>query len=119
MQNDERLVCLLGGIGIGMIGGLLLAPASGRQTRKRLNGYLREGVEQGEELLDRGSHQIDASIDKGKRLASDLKEKVQDTIGDAACAARKVTDQVIDRAREAAHDAGKTIEKGGKRLQHV
>jgi len=112
MQNDERLICLLSGIAAGTVAGLLLAPLAGKETRKRLNRYMDRRMERCEELLD-------SSLTKGARFAGDLKERVQDTIGDAADTARKVTETVIDRAKDVAHEAGKTIVKGGKRLQQV
>jgi gas vesicle protein len=112
MQNDERLICLLGGIAAGMAAGLLLAPFAGKDTRKRLNRYMNRRVERCEDLLN-------SSFTKGTRLAGDLKERVHDTIGDAADTARKVTETVIDKAKDVAHEAGKTMVKGGKRLQQV
>jgi len=112
MQNDERLICLFGGIAAGMAAGLLLAPLAGKETRKRLNRYVKRRAEHCEELLD-------SSLTKGTRLAGDLKEKVHDTIGEAADSARKVTENVIDKAKDVAHEAGKTMVKGGKRLQQV
>jgi gas vesicle protein len=112
MQNDERLICFLSGIAAGTVGGLLLAPLAGKDARKRLNRYMNRRVERCEELLD-------SSLTKGARVAGDLKEKVHETIGDAADTAKKVTETVIDRAKDVAHEAGKTMVKGGKRLQQV
>jgi hypothetical protein len=50
---------------------------------------------------------------------SELKDRVKQKIGEGADAAKKVTDQVIDKARNVAHRAGKKMVKGGKRLQGV
>ena len=48
---------------------------------------------------------------------SNLKDKTKKKIDDAADAAKKAADQVIDKSKDVAHSLGKTMEKGGKRLQ--
>jgi hypothetical protein len=50
---------------------------------------------------------------------SDIKVKAKEKIEDAAEAARKVVDQLVAASKDAAHAAGKTIEKGGKRLRNA
>ena len=46
-----------------------------------------------------------------------LKEKTNDKIDQAASAAKKAAGDVIDKSKEVAHQAGKKLEEGGKRLQ--
>lgn len=48
---------------------------------------------------------------------SDLKDKAKQKIDDAAELARKATQKVADKSKDAAHTMGKKMEKGGKRLQ--
>ena len=48
---------------------------------------------------------------------SDLKDKAKKKIDDGANAAKEATDQVVDKAKDVAHTAGKKMEEGGKRLQ--
>jgi len=48
---------------------------------------------------------------------SNLKDKTKKKIDDAADAAKKAADQVIDKSKDVAHSAGKKMEEGGKRLQ--
>jgi hypothetical protein len=50
---------------------------------------------------------------------SDFKGKAKDKIDDAANAAKRGTDKVVDKSKEAAHNAGKKMEEGGKRLQNA
>jgi hypothetical protein len=52
---------------------------------------------------------------KGK--TNDFKDKANATIDAAADAAKRATDAVVDKSKEAAHMAGKKLEKEGKRLQ--
>jgi hypothetical protein len=54
---------------------------------------------------------------KGGSSLSNLKDKVKDKIDDAADSAKKTASKVIDKSKELADKAGKTMEKGGKRLQ--
>ena len=48
---------------------------------------------------------------------SDMKDKAKRKIDEAAEGAKKVAEKVVDKSRDAAHNAGKKIEEGGKRLQ--
>ena len=50
---------------------------------------------------------------------NDLKTKAKNTIDAAASSARRTTGKVIDKSKEAAHAAGKTMVKQGKKLQSV
>jgi hypothetical protein len=58
-------------------------------------------------------------MDKNERseTMSNLKDKTKKKIDDAADAAKKSADQVIDKSKDVAHSAGKKMEEGGKRLQ--
>jgi hypothetical protein len=48
---------------------------------------------------------------------SDLKDKVKEQIDDAAEATKKVLDSAVDKSKDIAHEIGKRVEQGGKRLQ--
>lgn len=48
---------------------------------------------------------------------SDIKDKLKDRIDDAADATKKAVDAVAEKSKDAAHTAGKHLERGGKRLQ--
>jgi hypothetical protein len=50
---------------------------------------------------------------------SNLKDKVKDKIDDAADSTKKTASKVIDQSKDLANKAGKTMEKGGRRLQDV
>ncbi|HVV46297.1 MAG TPA: hypothetical protein VHC72_13885 [Bryobacteraceae bacterium] len=54
-----------------------------------------------------------------RNKAADLKDKAQDTINAAASNAKRMSDRAIDRSRDAAHSAGRTMVKQGKRLQKI
>lgn len=50
---------------------------------------------------------------------SNLKDKAKDKVDAAAEALKKTSDNVIDKSKDLAHDAGKAVEQGGKRMQKV
>jgi hypothetical protein len=54
-----------------------------------------------------------------KSKAAELKGKAQDTIDTAASSAKRMTSRAIDRSRDAAHSAGSTMVRQGKRLQKI
>ena len=48
---------------------------------------------------------------------SDVKKDLKNKVDDGSTAAKEVLDKVIEKSKDAAHEAGKMIERGGKRLQ--
>ena len=50
---------------------------------------------------------------------SNLKEKAKNKVDEAAKAVKKTSDKVVDKSKDLTHQAGKTVEKGGKRMQEV
>jgi hypothetical protein len=48
---------------------------------------------------------------------SDLKNKVKETIDDAARAAKKATDHVSEKAKDAAYQTGKKVEQVGEKIK--
>jgi ElaB/YqjD/DUF883 family membrane-anchored ribosome-binding protein len=48
---------------------------------------------------------------------SDLKDKLNEKIEDAAEATKSVLDKVADQSKDVAHEIGKRVEQVGKRLQ--
>ena len=54
-----------------------------------------------------------------KNKAAELKDKAHGTINAAASNAKRMADHAIDRSKDAAHSAGRTMVKQGKRLQKI
>ena len=128
MSKDNSLMMFFAGVGIGVAGTLLLAPSSGREMRSRIRGsanrggdYLRQQADSWKSSVDdavaAGQQAFHESVSKGADSVSNLKDKVKDKIDDASERAKDTADNAIDKTRELAHQAGKSMEKGGKRLQ--
>ena len=54
-----------------------------------------------------------------RNKAAELKDRAHDTINAAGSNAKRMTDLAIDRSKDAAHSAGRTLVKQGKRLQKI
>ena len=48
---------------------------------------------------------------------TDLKSNAKEKIDEGADAAKKATDQVVDKAKDVAHKTGNKMKEGGKHLQ--
>jgi hypothetical protein len=50
---------------------------------------------------------------------STVKDNANDKVDAAAKAVKKASDKAIDKSKDMTHQAGRAVEKGGKRLQEV
>jgi hypothetical protein len=50
---------------------------------------------------------------------SNMKDKAKAKVDEAASAVKKASDKVVDKSKDLTHQAGKAVEKGGKRMQDV
>ncbi|HUQ91197.1 MAG TPA: YtxH domain-containing protein [Bryobacteraceae bacterium] len=130
MDKDDRMIWFVAGLGIGAAGALLAAPASGRETRARLRDraeaagdYMKQRTEKltesGAALISQGSQAVSETVARGRDVVSGLKEKIQGTYNEGSAAAKEATDAAVDKTRDLAHEAGRSMERGGKRLQEV
>jgi ElaB/YqjD/DUF883 family membrane-anchored ribosome-binding protein len=58
-------------------------------------------------------------VDCERKTMSNLKDKAADKVDAAPKAIKKTSDKAADKSKDFAHQAGKAVEKGGKRLQDV
>lgn len=128
MAKDDRMLMFLAGFGIGAAAAVLLAPQAGGELRARLSenagragDYLKDRADSLNnsvgDVLAQGKRTWSEVQEKGRDAMSDWKDKAKDKIDDAADASKKATDKVADKSKDLAHDAGKKMEQGGKRLQ--
>ena len=86
MGNDR--VCSQGAVGLAfVIGGLtgaavalLLAPRSGRESRKQVRGYGQRAEEQVHELVDTTAQALDQAVGKGREFIKDKQAVVTEAI---------------------------------------
>ena len=50
---------------------------------------------------------------------NNMKDKAKAKVDEAANAVKKASDKVVDKSKDLTQQAGKTVEKGGKRMQDV
>lgn len=73
--NKSLLVFLLGAA-VGVAAGLLIAPRSGKETRKRLARWGEDIEDKGEELLEEGQ----GLFEKGKEAVQQKAENIQKAV---------------------------------------
>ena len=97
MQRGNLIISFLLGLGVGAAAALLFAPASGLETRRRLG-----------EMADRTSDGANELLARGRTLFSQGSD-----------AGRQAVDNLQEKARGAAHQAGRDMEERGRQLQSV
>ncbi|MBI3553402.1 MAG: YtxH domain-containing protein [Elusimicrobia bacterium] len=65
----------LSGAAIGALAGILLAPDSGKETRRRLGDWIKEKRQSGRESLAERKEQVQAAVEAGKKA---YQEKTHD-----------------------------------------
>ncbi len=106
-KNDSTML-FLAGLGIGATAALLLAPGSGIKNRSRLRDIANRA---GAAVKDRASDIGDS------KAVKDLKDQASENLDAAAGVAKATAMEIVDKSRDVAHRAGKTLEMGGRRLQ--
>ena len=71
-SGGEFVAFLLGGI-LGAAAGLLLAPRTGKETRRRLKSWTDDMEEKGQALIDEGKD----LLDQGKQIIQEKLEKMK------------------------------------------
>jgi gas vesicle protein len=94
---------LLGGI-IGLIGGLLLAPRSGKETREQWRKKGEELLEQGKETLETQRERLqEVAVEKSEKLRSrieEAKERIKSGVDTAAEYAKEGVERIIQRTEQ-------------------
>lgn len=93
MSNKSTLVIALAALAAGAALGVLLAPASGAETRKKL-------MRKGEDLKDR----LASMLEEGEELIAELKSKAHDAVDNAAEAARETSSNVREKVKSVANE---------------
>jgi len=113
MENSNRsrnyapevMITLTLGLAVGFVAGILLAPKSGKETRKEL-------IEKGEEFVEKtkdGFEVAKVKIAEAKGMGEEFLEKSKDafekttkTVGQKAGKAKKKVEKVISKGKAAA-----------------
>jgi len=125
----DKAVMFLAGLGVGAAAAVLMAPTNGDELR----GRIRDGANRTRDRLKPGAIRdsvrstVNDVMHRGQQALSDitpestdaLKSKVHDGIDDAAEATKKFSDRTIDKSADLARQAGKNMERAGKRLQEA
>jgi gas vesicle protein len=81
VQNTEKtsksfggFALFLTGAAVGAVAGVLLAPESGKETRRKLSDWIKEKRQAGREALAQRKHQVTTAIEAGKKAYAEKKE---------------------------------------------
>jgi len=110
MSRENGIAIFAAGIGIGIAVTLLVKD-------RKLRGRVTKALNNGSQLVSDALADPRATLERGGKAMSNVKDKVKDKIDDAADASKKLVDKVADKTKDAAHKAGEQLERGGKRLQ--
>ena len=88
MTNSKLLAALLGGVTVGTVMGVLLAPQEGAKTRKQILKYVR-----------RSSNSMDTLIEEGKKTWYETKGKAKKGAGIAAEEMDEFMRHILDKGQ--------------------
>jgi gas vesicle protein len=86
MGEEERggagatlMAFFLGGL-VGAGFALLLAPASGKETRERIKGFTDEAMEKAEQYIDEAKTKANVAVEKGKQFVEEKKTVISKAV---------------------------------------
>lgn len=98
---DERgtstatvVLAFLSGAALGSVAALLLAPQSGRESRKQLRGYARRAEDQLRELAGRAGEVFDEAVEEGKEFVETRKSVLREAIDAGREAMKRERDRI-------------------------
>ncbi len=97
MSNTNPLLTLVAGIALGATLGILLAPASGKETRRKL-------MKRGETLRD----DLADLMEQGKNAVNEMKEEAEQTASNVGNKAREAADRMKSDVGQAAQSSTRT-----------
>ena len=109
---------LVGGV-MGAVAGLLLAPASGRETRRRIVDSTADAKDRTLDFIDEGRERMADLVDESRTRISDLVQDGREEISEAASGLRGIIDEGKEAYRsrrtelaEDADDESETVSPG-------
>ncbi len=103
-------VSLITGISIGFIVGILLAPKSGKETRREIKDKSGELVEKSREYVETGKSKLAEIKGRGEEFIQASREKIEEVSKTLAAKAEK-TKKKVDRVIEKGKDKAKSVEE--------
>ena len=96
MSTQNTLIALVAGVALGAVAGILLAPASGKETRKNLlkkgeslRGQLSDLVDQGKDLMDEAMSTAKGAAKQAGNAVQDTADKAKGSYEQAKATAQK------------------------------
>lgn len=114
-MKTDRMALFLTGMGIGVAAALLMAPASGEETRRKIKKSAGDAA-------DMVQDQANALKTCVTETVADAKQRINDTLQKGRAVVDKgldTADAVVAKSRDVTHKAGVQVEQVGKQMQTV
>jgi len=95
------LLAFLSGAALGAVAALLLAPQSGRESRKQLRGYARRAEDDLRELAGRASEVIEEAVGEGQEFLESKKSMLREAFEAGREAMRRERDRITGNQGQA------------------
>ncbi len=83
MSSQKTLISLVAGLALGAVAGVMLAPASGEKTRKKLMKKAEGLRDDLTDLVDKGQSMLKDAKGEAKKAAAQASKSVHDTMDEA------------------------------------
>lgn len=93
------LALVIGGL-LGAAMALLVAPRSGRDTRKQLRGYARRAEENIHEVADNATRTLDQAVDKGHEFLKEKQAILSDSVDAGRVAMQRERERLSSEEKE-------------------
>lgn len=114
MSRERRgggFVCFVLGVIVGAIGGVLLAPKSGEETRKELKERADGLLEEGKDIYSTQKEKVIEAYEKGKQVAAEKTGELKKRIGEAREKLSETISESVETTKEKVGQAAKKIEE--------
>jgi gas vesicle protein len=114
MTND-RMALFLAGMGIGVAAAILMAPASGEETRRKI----KKSASDAADMVQDRAKALKTSVTE---TVADAKQRINDTLQKGRAVVEKgldTADSAVAKTRDVTHKVGVQVEQVGKQMQAV
>ena len=115
MMKTDRMTLFLVGMGIGATAAILMAPASGEETRRKIKKRASDAAD----LVQDRANALKTSVTE---MVTDAKQRMNDTLQKGRAAVDKgldTADAAVAKSRDVTHKVGVQVEQVGKRMQTI
>jgi gas vesicle protein len=114
-MKTDRMALFLMGMGIGVTAAILMAPASGEETRRKIKKRASDAAD----MVQDRANALKTSV---METVADAKQRINDTLKRGRAAVDKGLDSAdvaVAKSRDVTHKVGVQVEQVGKQMQTI